>query len=35
MEIDFYNLKKEMLEVIKDFEYLSIEKNIFKYKTRR
>jgi len=35
MEIDFYNLKKEMLELIKDFEYLSIEKNIFKYKTRK
>jgi len=35
MEIDFYNLKKEMFELIKDFEYLSIEKNIFKYKTRK
>ena len=35
MEIDFYNLKKEMFEIVKDFEYLSIEKNIFKYKIRK
>lgn len=35
MEINFYNLKKDMFELIKDFEYLSIKKNIFKYKKRK
>jgi len=35
MELDFFDLKQEMLELIKDFEYLSIEKNIFKYKFKR
>jgi hypothetical protein len=33
MDIDFYNLKKDIFELIKDFKYLSIEKNIFKLKS--
>jgi len=34
MEFDFRDLKKEMFEIIIDFNYLTIEKNIFKYKIK-
>lgn len=32
MEVNFIDLKQEMFVIMKDFNYLTIEKNIFKYK---
>lgn len=34
MEFDFKGLKKEIFEIMVDFKYLTITKNIFKYKRR-
>jgi len=34
MELDFRDLKKEMIMIMKDFNYLTIDKNIFKYKIK-